>query len=104
MRPIIMRRSGTLASSSRNCPDRREVFARLRTSDPNAVSFRPARNARLLRLHPTSRNSKEFIRQLSIEILLKQGVRSGGVTIHGFQNEMMDFPQGIRESGPLFTF
>jgi hypothetical protein len=58
----------------------------------------------LLRLHPASRNFKEFVRQLSIELLLKQGVRSGGVTIRGFQNEMMDFPQGIRESGPLFMF
>jgi len=56
----------------------------------------------LLLLHPAPRNSEQFVRQLSFEILLKQGIRSGGVTIHGFQNEMMDFPKGIRESGPLF--
>jgi hypothetical protein len=56
----------------------------------------------LLILHPAPRNSEQFIRQLSIEILLKQGIRSGRVTIRSFQNETMDFPEGIREGVPLF--
>ena len=56
----------------------------------------------MILLHPAPRNLKEFVWQLSIEILLKQGIRSGGVTVHGCQNETMDFSEGIRDGGPLF--
>jgi len=56
----------------------------------------------LLLLHPAPRNSEQFLWQFSIEILLKQGIRIGGVAIHGFQNETMNFSEGIRESGALF--
>jgi hypothetical protein len=94
--------SSTSWSSSLHWPDGREAFAPLRISGPNTVSFRPDRSA-LLFLHPASRNSEQFVRQLSIEILPKCGVRCGGVTVHGFQNETMDFSEGIHERRPLFS-
>jgi hypothetical protein len=58
----------------------------------------------LLLLYPALRNSKQFIRQLSIEILLKCRVRCIGVTIHGLQNKTIDFSEGIHERRPLFIY
>src|SRR5262245_15354590 len=51
-----------------------EVFTLFSINDRNLVSV-------LFLLHPASRNTKQLVRQLSVEKFLKQDVRSGGVTI-----------------------
>ena len=39
-----------------------------------------------------------------MEIFPKCGVRCGGVTIHGLQNETIDFSEGTHEWRPLFMY